>query len=132
MKTLLVIVLIMLPCIVIAAEDCQVVEFPDHFEVTCTGDAMPVQIPRQAVTQAPMQAAPNQFQNSEQQNAAPQPDATAAAKPSDTAKSPASGMPYVKSPGRQGRPSSADMNAAIEARRKLIQDSRPTDQPAAK
>ncbi|NVN93403.1 MAG: hypothetical protein HXX11_22795 [Desulfuromonadales bacterium] len=135
MKTLLLFGLLMLPSTVLA-EDCKVVEFPDHFEVTCIGDAKPIQVPKQMIapTASPAaQSAPAQPQSqaTEQQNATQQADAPAAAKAADTPKTPAPGGIYVKKEGRQGRPSAADMNAAIEARRKLIQDSRPKDQPVA-
>ncbi|MDA8430342.1 MAG: hypothetical protein M0T70_13900 [Geobacteraceae bacterium] len=116
------------------AEDCQVVEFPDHFDVTCVGDAKPVPIPKQGLIrtqqqpapQAPVQAPVPAQTPDRQSTAGGQADSPASAPaatsapPAASAPSGASGMPYLRKPGRQGRPSTADMNAAIEARRRLI------------
>jgi len=134
MKRLLVAGLLLLPSTVCAAEDCQVVEFADRFEVTCSGDAKPIPIPKQSIIPAvtQQQAAPVQSTAPEQQSAPQQADKTAVSPPTDTTKASApQSAPYAKAPGRQGRPSSADMNAAIEARRKLIQESNPKAPPAA-
>ena len=131
MKKLIVIGMLMLPGTVFAEEDCKVVEFPEHFEVTCTGDAKPVPISKQSLAPALMQAPPQSQATEQQSTAAPQTDTAPAAQDADAAKAAAPAMSAAATkPGRQGRPNSAAMNAAIEARRKLIQDMRPKDQPA--
>jgi hypothetical protein len=38
MKTLFALLTMLIPCLVFAASDCNVVEFDDHFEAVCTGD----------------------------------------------------------------------------------------------
>ena len=134
MKKLLVLGLLMLPCSVLAAEDCQVEEFADHFEVTCVGDAKPIPIPKEGLSRASQPLQQIESSAPVQQNATvPPADSAATSQPVDAAKTsvPAPSQPYAKMSGRQGRPSSADMNAAIEARRKLIQQMRPQTQPAA-
>jgi hypothetical protein len=39
MKTLIFLGMVLFPCMAIAATDCRTVEYPDHTEVTCVGDA---------------------------------------------------------------------------------------------
>ena len=125
MKKLLSIGLLLLPCSVFAS-DCRVVEFPDHFEAICTGEAGPVSIPKLAAAPAPPQA-PALPQAPELQIPPPQADPPAAAQARDTAQAPVPITPAAGRQGRQGRPNSADMNAAIDARRKLVQDLRLKD-----
>jgi hypothetical protein len=38
-KTLITLVMMLLPCAALAATNCRVFEYPDHFEALCLGDA---------------------------------------------------------------------------------------------
>jgi hypothetical protein len=38
MKTIILLGIVLVPCVAFAT-DCRVVEFPDHYEAVCTGDA---------------------------------------------------------------------------------------------
>ena len=60
MKILLVVGMMLVPCVVLAATDCRLTEYPDHFEAVCIGEApqfpdslqipVPPQVPREART----------------------------------------------------------------------------------
>ncbi|NVN97827.1 MAG: hypothetical protein HXX17_00775 [Geobacteraceae bacterium] len=126
MKKIALIVLLLLPCTV-NADICQLVEYPDHYEVECQGNAKPLILPAVAV----------QPQNADQTPVAEStPDTTAqkdntaqkekTAPAADAAKqaAPPVSVPTIH---RQGRPPTADRNAAAEARRQLILEQRPAE-----
>ena len=123
-KTLLMLGLLLLPCASFA-EDCQVVEFPDHFEATCIGDAKPYSIPRAEIAGMSGRAADPAPGDAVQQEASHNPGGSAAAVGIEPARAPEPGAAGPGRRGRQGRPSTADLNAVLEARRRLIQQSSP-------
>ena len=126
MKTILVSGLLLLAAPVYA-DDCRIVEFPDHFEAICTGTAKPLPT-------APDNSAAEKWVNTpagnqtSEQHSGQNTDTAASSQPASAAGRSASsggaGSRYVKMKGRQGRPDSDVMNAAIEARRKLIDEHR--------
>jgi hypothetical protein len=128
LKTLLAFGMLLLPCAA-GAEECQVIEFPDHFEATCIGDAKPYSIPRSEISgRTAVPAAPETPQQQEaprQQEAVARADQSAGAPGIEPARPPVPGQGGTFRRGRQGRPSTADMNAVLEARRRLIQQSAP-------
>jgi hypothetical protein len=72
MKTLLFVGIMLMPCVVLAATDCSVIEYPDHFEAVCIDDALqitellqipvPAFVPMEARTRVRPPAAPVQEQ----------------------------------------------------------------------
>jgi hypothetical protein len=38
MRTIILLVMVLLPCMAYAADDCRVIEYPDHYDVVCDGD----------------------------------------------------------------------------------------------
>lgn len=38
MKTIILLMMVLLPCTALAASDCRIVEYPDHTEAVCVGD----------------------------------------------------------------------------------------------
>jgi hypothetical protein len=123
--------MLLMPTLIRAASnDCTVVELPDHYELICEGDGKtlpgqnktPVSPELSPVEQVPVIMNPSvrslpadPFQDGSLSNI-PLSGATSQA--------PFSGTRQFN---RQGRPSSIDMNAAIEARKKLIQELRPKE-----
>ncbi|MBJ6725977.1 hypothetical protein [Geomesophilobacter sediminis] len=59
MKKLILIVIVLLPGLVGAASDCRVVDFQDHYEAVCDGEAASTPAPQPAtVTAAPVPELP--------------------------------------------------------------------------
>jgi hypothetical protein len=105
-------------------------EFPDHYELVCEGDgkAVPVQIMNPVSPErSPLEQLP-EILNPTDRSLPPEP-----AQVGSLSSTPFSGeathppVSGVRQFNRQGRPSSIDMNAAIEARKKLIQELRPKE-----
>ena len=51
MRTLIFVVLVLLPCMAVASTNCHVVEYADHYEAICNGDKPASVAPAQAAGQ---------------------------------------------------------------------------------
>jgi len=51
MKTFLSAAIVMMPCMAFAAVDCRIIEYEDHFEAVCVGDAQQTPTPPGATEQ---------------------------------------------------------------------------------
>jgi len=56
MRIFISVLLILLPTMALAATDCHVVEYQDHYEAVCTGDekSVPDSAPQQSIVQSPL------------------------------------------------------------------------------
>jgi hypothetical protein len=115
-----------------AADECKIVEFSDHFEVVCEGDGTLVKVPQGVVLQ-PSLSAPVQTTDGGETSASPAESALPVRKVPGSPEVSVAGAP-IQPPASattqrnmQRRPNSADLNAAIEARRKLILEQRPKE-----
>jgi hypothetical protein len=132
-KTSLILGILFIPAITFAAADeCKIVEFSDHFEVVCEGDGTKVPVPPGTVFQQPVPA-PAQATDSGETSARPVETALPVRKVPGSPEVSVAGAP-IQTPASattqrnmQRRPNSADLNAAIEARRKLILEQRPKE-----
>src|SRR5690242_17918892 len=64
MKTIAIVGIVLAPYLAFAASDCRVVEYPDHYEAVCTGDAshMPVSPVSPAPRAVPRASVPERAQ----------------------------------------------------------------------
>ena len=144
MKTIIkaaVLVMMVLPGTVIAATDCKVTEYPDHFEVMCVGDEQPGILQKQTSVQTPSMYVTAQ-EKAQSVKAANRTDASQTDKiiqavdmpPANApGKTPLNDQPQVlsqrgvdttTSPQTQHSARTTALESAIAARRKLILDLR--------
>ena len=126
-------VLVVIPCLAMAASDCQVVEYPDHDEVVCVGDEKAPSATQSPAAQQPGLPEPGDgdsaIGDTSPPASSPGPEPSADIPTRDLSVIPTTPIPskgegavIINRQGRSTQSNQQDLQNAIDARKKMIQE----------
>jgi hypothetical protein len=121
MRIFIVLGILLLPCLLYASTNCKVVEYGDHYDVSCSGDEKSAPASTQpAITNTPVETAPVAAQQGESAPSGVTADSSPAMQAHSAAQTGASQPPVVQRQGR--RPPKSVMDEARAMRDQVIQE----------